>query len=38
MLPTIVLVHDAFTESASWGRVIEPLGTLGDAAAVHVAA
>ena len=25
MLPTIVLVHGAFAESASWDRVIEPL-------------
>ena len=26
---TIVLVHGAFAESASWGRVIEPLQAAG---------
>jgi pimeloyl-ACP methyl ester carboxylesterase len=29
MSPTIVLVHGAFAESASWGRVIEPLAAEG---------
>jgi pimeloyl-ACP methyl ester carboxylesterase len=29
MLPTIVLVHGAFAESASWDRVIEPLAAQG---------
>jgi hypothetical protein len=27
--PTIVLVHGAFAESASWGMVIEPLAGTG---------
>jgi len=29
MIPTIVLVHGAFAESASWDRVIEPLRAAG---------
>ncbi|MGZ4186898.1 MAG: alpha/beta fold hydrolase [Solirubrobacteraceae bacterium] len=29
MLPTIVLVHGAFAESASWDRVVEPLLAAG---------
>jgi pimeloyl-ACP methyl ester carboxylesterase len=29
MLPTVVLVHGAFAESASWDRVIEPLRGAG---------
>ena len=29
MRPTIVLVHGAFAESASWDRVIDPLMTAG---------
>ena len=29
MLPTIVLVHGAFAESASWDGVIEPLQAAG---------
>jgi hypothetical protein len=29
MSPTIVLVHGAFAESASWDRVVDPLVTAG---------
>jgi pimeloyl-ACP methyl ester carboxylesterase len=29
MNPTIVLVHGAFAESASWDRVIDPLVSAG---------
>jgi hypothetical protein len=29
MQPTIVLVHGAFAESASWGGVIDPLMDAG---------